>query len=73
MDVYTYERICKDVKSGIKHMVLNTETNMSGVVDLGQHGFFNVKVGDGEEVWPLEKCAEVDVEETKRTGRLVLS
>ncbi len=70
MDVYTYEKICKDIEAGKKHMVLNTEHNETGVVHMCSHGYFNVMVGDGEEVWPIAECKEVDVEQTKRTGRL---
>lgn len=70
MDVYTYEKICKDIEAGKKHMVLNVKKNETGVVDMCSHGYFNVTVGGGEEVWPIADCKEVDVEKTKRTGRL---
>ena len=70
MDTYTYEKIVKDVESGVEHMVLNIERNVVGKVDMCRHGYFNVKVEGGEEVWPMAKCKEIDVEKTKNTGRL---
>ncbi|MDG5468729.1 hypothetical protein P9J64_10420 [Deltaproteobacteria bacterium IMCC39524] len=70
MDTYKYEKIVKDVESGVEHMVLNIERNVVGKVDMCRHGYFNVKVEGGEEVWPMAKCKEIDVEKTKNTGRL---
>lgn len=70
MDVYTYEEISKDIQSGVEHMVLNVKLNVVGKVDMCRHGYFNVKVGNGEEVWAMADCKEVDVEKTKNTGRL---
>ena len=49
MDMYTYEKIGKDVESGVEHMVLNIERNVVGIVDMCRHGYFNVKVEGGGE------------------------
>ncbi len=51
-------------------MVLNTKRNVVGKVDMCRHGYFNVKVEGGEEVWAMADCKEIDVEKTKNTGRL---
>ncbi len=70
MKMYTYEKICEEVESGVKHMVLNIKRNEFGVVDRCLHGYFNVKVGDCEDFWAMGDCKEVDVEKTKNAGRL---
>lgn len=69
MELYEYEKICKDLESGIKHFVLNTETKETGEVHMGRHGYFNVKVGQGEEVWPIDKCKEIEAETAKSKKR----
>lgn len=70
MNIYMYDKISEDVKSGISHMVLNVEKNETGIVHMCNHGYFNVQVGHGEEVWPVENCEEIDVEKTRLTGLL---
>lgn len=70
MKGYLYDKICEDVKEGINHMVLNVDKNETGIVHMCNHGYFNVQVGHGEEVWPVDSCEEVDVEKTRLTGRL---
>jgi hypothetical protein len=70
MDMYTYEQIRKDVESGIKHMVLNIKKNEFALVDMCRYGYFNVKRGDGEEIWAMGDCKEVDAEKTNATGLL---
>ncbi len=59
MEMYVYEKIREDLKAGTKHRVLNLETNVTGEVEMCRHGYFNVKVGGGEEVWPSEKCQDI--------------
>jgi len=56
MDTYTYEHICETVKDGKRPMVMNLDTREKGEVYMCGHGFFNVHVGEGSEVWPHEKC-----------------
>ncbi len=63
MDIYTYEKICKDLESGGKHTVVNEDTKILGEVHMCNHGYFNVKVGHGEEVWASEKCREIEPDE----------
>jgi len=63
MDTYTYEKIAEDLKSGIKHNVVNEETHVMGEVRLCNHGYFNVHIGNGEEIWASNKCREVTAEE----------
>jgi len=70
MNGYMYDEICRDVKEGKDRMVLNVDKNESGLVHMCSHGFFNVQVRHGEEVWPIDKCEEIDVEKTRLTGRL---
>ncbi len=60
MELYDYEKICKDVENGIKHEVLNTETGEKGIVHLCNHGYFNVGIAGGEEVWPIDKCKDAE-------------
>lgn len=59
MNVYTYEEICKDIAAGGKHTVANEDTKLMGEVTMCNHGYFNVHIGHGEEVWNSEKCLEV--------------
>ena len=59
MDLYTYEKLCQDVASGGTHKVVNEDTKIIGEVQLCNHGFFNVHVGHGQEVWPSDKCREI--------------
>lgn len=70
MNGYMYDKICEDVNAGIDHMILNVEKNETGIVHMCNHGYFNVRIGHGEEVWPVESCEEVDVEKTRLTGLL---
>lgn len=60
MDTWTYEHICETVKTGKRPMVMNLDTKEKGEVYLCNHGFFNVHVGEGSEVWPHEKCKVLD-------------
>ena len=62
MDTYTYEKICEDINAGGTHKVANEETHMLGEITMCNHGYFNVHVGHGEEVWPSGKCHEVTPE-----------
>ena len=63
MDTYAYENICKDLETGGKHTVVNEDTKMLGEVRLCNHGYFNVHVDQGEEVWASAKCREIRSDE----------
>ena len=63
MNTYSYESLCKDLEAGGKHEVVNEDTKVIGDVQMCNHGFFNVHVGHGEEVWASEKCREISPDE----------
>ena len=63
MDLYTYEHICADLQRGGTHKVVNEDTHIIGEVRMCNHGYFNVHVGHGEEVWSSDKCREIDPDE----------
>jgi hypothetical protein len=56
MDTYSYELLVKEPESGATIKVVNEDTNVIGDVKIFNHGYFNVHVGHGEEVWASEKC-----------------
>jgi len=60
MDIYTYEHVCKGLDSGKKPKVMNTDTETSGEVYMCDHGYFNVHVGHGSEVWASEICEKLE-------------
>ncbi|MDH3999362.1 MAG: hypothetical protein OET90_11055 [Desulfuromonadales bacterium] len=59
MNVYSYEKICADLQAGQKHTVANEESKVMGEVTMCNHGYFNVHIGPGEEVWDSAACLEV--------------
>ena len=59
MNIYTYEKICQEMKAGGTRKVANEDTKVMGEITLCNHGYFNVHVGHGEEVWHSEKCREI--------------
>jgi len=60
MDTYTYENVCKSLDAGDKPRVMNTENHETGEVYMCHHGFFNVHVELGSEVWKSEVCEPAD-------------
>ena len=63
MNTYKYEVLCKDLESGGSHKVVNEDSKLIGEVKMCNHGYFNVHLGHGEEVWAAEKCREVNPDE----------
>ena len=56
MNTFTYEKVCEKLETGEKPRVTNTENHETGEVYMCQHGFFNVHVGHGSEVWRSDQC-----------------
>lgn len=63
MNTYSYESLCMDLEAGGKHEVVNEDTKVIGEVQMCNHGYFNVHVSHGEEVWASEKCREIGSDE----------
>lgn len=54
-----YENICRDVYEGKGHEVLNKGKHESGTVMMCSREHFNVKIGEGWQVWPRQECEEL--------------
>lgn len=53
-----YENICSDVNKGRNLDVTNEKKHESGRILMCSREYFNVKVGEGWQVWSREECEQ---------------
>lgn len=63
-----YENFCRDVG----HKVKNLEKNLVGEVLNCNRGYFNVRVGEGWQVWSKEECEDADTGHPRREPEYII-